>query len=461
MKKILAQIFSPTGVLVIFFFLLPWQTRYIFGWSYLSGASTQFGILSVYATQVWLLVGVLWIYLGKNLRSWIFALPSSNPAIEVYHRRAILLSLAILLLAGLSSLWAAQSIPALAALIDLAGACLVFVALLDKRVDLKRVAMAFVLGLIIPVGLGLAQVLLGGSGASTLFGLAGRDAQALGDAVLVFDGTRVLRAYGSFPHPNIFGGYLAVGVLLAMYLATGKHRRAWFTIAGVLFLGLILTASRSALLGLLLGGTTIVLSGYILPLGKGEVRRGHNRGTAASLTAMTIAVTVIVLALGAELLAPSLVSSLRGGGVTEARSLSERADQYREWSSTMHGADWLIGNGPRNYVFALADVHPDRGVWEYQPIHNVPFLLLSELGLIGLILVGMWIVELYRQNVARWPDRETIYAFGCGAVLFVIIFFDHYLWSSWNGLVLVVYVGALLIRLGDDKSMHMPSLSLN
>ena len=440
MKKFLHDWLTPTGILALFFLLLPWQTRYIFGLSYLSGSSTQFGILSLHATQVLLLVGLLVIYCWRGF-----------PVVDARYQRSLSLGAAIMLVAVISSLLARQSIPALAAMIDLAGAGIAFIALLDKRVNLKVVMSAFVLGLIIPIGLGLAQVILGSSGASTLLGLAGRDAQALGDAVIMLGDERVLRAYGSFPHPNIFGGYLAAGVL--SILASRDHFAKWLgghgtavslALCSVLGLGLVLTASRSAWLGLLLGGALTMLA-------QRWPWRWTRAGQSPAPTAMAIALGAVGLALGLTIFAPALVAGLRGGGAIEERSLSERADQYREWPNTMSGSTWLVGNGPRSYVFTLADVHPDRGVWEYQPIHNIPLLLLSELGLIGFLLIFCWVVTLDRQNFARFPNRDAAYAHGLGKVLFVIIFFDHYLWSSWAGLVLVAYVAALMLRMGEEK----------
>jgi O-antigen ligase len=432
MKKFVNQLLTPTGILAIFFFLLPWQTRYIFGLSHLSGSFTQFGILSLYATQLFLILGLAFAYLLRG-----------SPVIEPRYRRSIMLGVAIMVITIVSSFLAQQSIPALAALIDLTGAGIAFIALLDKRVNLQWVMSAFVAGLLIPVGIGLVQVFFGETGASTVLGLASRDATRLGDAVLMLaDGERVLRAYGTFPHPNNFGGYLAVGLLTTLALPFTGARKARAIIAAVLAIGLALTASRSALLGLILGGGLTMLA-----------QRWPWRwaGPSPAPTAMTIAIGVVGLALGVTLFAPSLAASLRGGGALEDRSLSERADQYREWPATMQGSDWLIGSGPRSYVFTLATIHPDRGVWEYQPIHNVPLLVLAEIGLLGLIAMIAWIVTLDRQNFARFPNREAAYAHGMGKVLFVIIFFDHYLWSSWAGLVLVAYVAALMLRLGEEK----------
>lgn len=430
MKNAWRQWLSPTAILAMFLVVLPWQTRYIFGLSLLSGSSTQFGILSLYATQVALILGLCGAYV---LHGW--------PQIEPRYRISMKLAAGLWVVAFVSSLLAQQSIPALAAMIDLSFAGVLFLALLDRRVELQTIMVAFAIGLVVPVILGLIQVVGGGSGASTLLGLAPRAAEQLGDAVWIMgDGTRVLRAYGSFPHPNIFGGYLAVGVLSALLVA-GSYGRVWGgMLITVLVIGLLATASRSAVLGLLLGGGLTML---VLHMKSVELTRK---------LVMPIAATVVVLALGATVFAPSLVASLRGGGALEERSLSERATQYHEWPATLRGVDWLIGNGPRSYVFTLAEVHPDRGVWEYQPIHNVPLLVLSELGLLGLLFVMAWIVTLDRQNFAQFPKREAAYAHGMGKVLFVIIFFDHYFWSSWAGLALVAYVAVVMLRSGEDST---------
>lgn len=431
MRRFVEQWCSPTGVMAIFFFLLPWQARYMFGWSYLSGASTQFGILSLYATQVLLILGLFLVYIILG-----------RPRIDPRYQLALSWGAGIVFIAVLSGVLAQQSIPALAGMLDLTCAAIACLALLDRRVSLKPVMIAFVGGLSIPMVLGLGQVLIGASGASTWLGLAARDAQALGDAVVVMaDGTRVLRAYGSFPHPNIFGGYLAVALLVLSSLATPNNRKYLLGAILLFAFGLFLTGSRSALLGFAVGSGLSLL-----------VLRARNLRRTKQLL-LPLAGLVVGVVLLITLFAPQLAAEVRGGGELENRSLSERSEQYQEFLSTMQGTDWLFGNGPRNYVFALADAHPDRGVWEYQPIHNVPLLLLSELGFMGLIVVFGWVILLDKINFSRFPERDAALAHGMGKVLFVIVFFDHYLWSSWAGLALVAFVAALMLRSGEDSTI--------
>jgi O-antigen ligase len=115
---------------------------------------------------------------------------------------------------------------------------------------MKPVLVAFLLGLIIPIALGWFQVLTGGSSESTLLGIADKDAQTLGVAVVETDDGRTLRAYGTFPHPNIFGGYLAVGVIALAWLTrfAKSKREIALMLVGSAVLGstLIVTFSRSA-----------------------------------------------------------------------------------------------------------------------------------------------------------------------------------------------------------------------
>lgn len=417
----------PTLVLCLFVLLLPWQTRLIAAWSSIAHVPTEFGTLSLYATQFLFLLGLFVMYAV-----------SGAPEIRKQYTVPLLLGAGVCVMTFISAYLADWSIPAIAGLFELGFAALFFFALLDDRVDVKNVMTAFALGLLVPVGVGMIQVFTDGNAASTWLGMAARDARHLGDVVTVLgNGDRILRAYGPFPHPNIFGGYLAVGLLSAL----GSLQRDRWT-AGFLFLlglGLLLTLSRSAILGLLLGIAVAVF-----------VAKMRNTNLARVLV-VPLSGIIIAFALVGTLYAPNLVAQLRGGGPTEERSLAERRVQYEEFPSVMQGADWLLGNGPRNYVFALANEHPGREVWDYQPIHNVPFLILAELGILGVLIVFSWSSSIDRINFLRFPNRDALYAFAMGNVILVTLFFDHYIWSSWAGLALVAYVMALTLRLGEPE----------
>lgn len=426
-----------TVLLVAFVMLLPWQTRLIYDFVELQGAVSEYGILSIYGSEVVLILGLI---LGYSV--------FGPPQLRKENTRPALIALGLLGFVLLATIFSFSSAISLASFLHLGAAMLFFTAILDERTNVRRVIFAFPLSLIIPAILGLWQVIEGGSPSSSLFGLAAREAERLGDSVVVLaNGTRVLRSYGSFPHPNMFGGYLAVGVVAVLWFLTQLHsspnydrkRLAIFGLFVLLFGTLMLTGSRSAMLGLALG-----LSLALLVLRAKNVKR-------ARIAVIPIATVVIGAALLGTIFAPNVLAELRGGGELEVRSLTERAEQYREYPNVMSSKDWFIGNGLGTYVFAHAEVYPTRSVWEYQPIHNALLLIIAEIGLIGVAIVIFWSSTIDQMNFARFPNPDAVTAFAMGNVVLVILFFDHYLWSSWSGLALIAFVMALTVRMGESR----------
>ncbi|MCH8049136.1 O-antigen ligase family protein [Patescibacteria group bacterium] len=415
--------------LPFFFFLLPWQTRWIFGQALINGEAFEFGVMSLYLTEILLLLVVL---LSGKIK---------------FHKQSILparLALFILVPVAISVAFALNPQLSLVHFMHLALSMLLFLAMLDARVSIKRVMIGFTAGLILPALLGMWQVATGGSGASTLLGLAQREAARLGESVIELqDGRRVLRAYGGFSHPNVFGGYLAVGLagIIGMWrgLTKRKDKVLLGTAAVFLTMGLILTFSRSAWLGLILG---IALGALVLLI--------KNTDRVRQLV-IPIAIIFIGAVFAVSVTGGLALSRFDLSSVFEIRSVSERLDQYKEFP-TIVGSSWLFGHGAGNYSLAVAEAFPDRQWWEYQPIHNVPLLVLGEIGLVGLIIVLLWSSIIDKMNFARFPNPDAVTAFMMGNVILVILFFDHYLWSSWAGLALVAYVMALTVRLGIPYS---------
>lgn len=416
-----------TIFLGVFLFVLPWQTRFIFGSVPLEGAVSEYGTLSLYASEVILVIGLFIGYAADGF-----------PKLKKENARPAFLALAILLYSLLVVPFSAAPVVSLMALFHFAVALLFFLALLDERTDFKRLLMVFAASLVLPVLLGIFQVLSGGSPAISIFGLALRNAEHLGDAVVMMGDERVLRAYGTFPHPNMFGGYLAVGILAAIGASEKKYAPYFFVLSAFLTLGLLLTASRSAFLGLVLGS---VLAGIVL-----KVRRI----SVSKKIVLPAAVVIIAIVLLSSLFAPGLVSKVRGGGELELRSLNERMTQYEDFPNVV-GGSWLFGNGPGTYVFALAHENPERPVWEYQPLHNVPLLIVGEIGIVGFILVLLWSSTIDKMNLDRFPNRDAVLAFAMGNVILAILFFDHYLWSSYAGLCLIALVMGLTVRMGEEQ----------
>ena len=247
LKELFGKYNWLTWWLTAFFFLVPWQTHYLFATTLIGGISSPFGDVSLYATEVFLWVGVLASYVRKQDR----------PEFDSSSKKPLLFAALVFVVATLSVMGSAHESISFAVLMHLASALAVFVMLLNKKVEWRPILAGFGLGLVVPAMVGVWQIVVDWSPASTIFGLASRDANNLGDAITLKNGVRELRAYGSFSHPNIFAGYLAVGALclrtLLIRVQKGSYRR--FLLISMLLLTVLLvyTGSRSAMLGLLLG----------------------------------------------------------------------------------------------------------------------------------------------------------------------------------------------------------------
>ncbi len=425
-----------TFLLSVFALLLPWQSRYIFAMLPIGNAVSEYGVMSVYAIELLLVIGLVTGYAWLGL-----------PKLSEENRSPAILAVLMILAALVSVAFSATGELSLAQSTHVLCALLFFLALLDPRVELKKVLLGFSIGLVPPLLLGAFQVLTGFSAASTYLGLAARNAEHLGDSVITLGGgVRMLRAYGSFSHPNIFGGYLAVGTVAAGTLwynaRSPKYKTAYFALGAALLIGLFLTASRSAALGLALGTGLSLLVVRMKDTAK------------ARMAVIPLAILVIGATLAITLFAPGVAADTRGGGVNEARSIEERTAQYVEYSAVEKQAtplQVLVGHGVGSYVFELAKTFPDRQVFDYQPIHSLPFLVFFEVGILGSIMIIFWQTTVDLINFARFPNRNAVAAFAMGNVVLVIIFFDHYIWSSWSGLALIAFVMALTVRMGEPE----------
>jgi hypothetical protein len=393
-------------------FLLPFQTRWIYRELEIGGGPWEYGRLSLYATELLVFVAVL---LRGRLQLPYKLVPFQKP---------LALLVGVLLVSASFSQAVAVSLGFLQHLV----AALAFLALLiDERTNARQTAVAFVAGLMIPSGLAWYQVVTGNSPASTWFGLSAQDAAALGASVVETGSDRILRGYGTFPHPNILGGYLAVGLMLCAWLARDARSLGSRLMAAapvtIIASTLVITFSRSAWLSAALGFTALIammlLARKSLP---------HHAIPLAGLGLLAVIATLAVFHVPA-------LTRFQPAARLEAKSLSERTTDYRVFDDIAR-LNVFTGVGPGNYTVALATIYPGRPAYSYQPIHNAILLLLAETGLIGLLAVvriGQTVIGSARRLQS---SANTLFAASILVLVAVLALFDHYLWSLWPGVIL-------------------------
>jgi hypothetical protein len=232
---------------------------------------------------------------------------------------------------------------------------------------------------------------------------------------------RWLRAYGSFPHPNILGIFVAVALVMLSLRAEHSRLTRVATLAGVVALSL--TFSRSAWLALSLATVTWVVTAQGwrgIPMWIGQQLRSQR------VLAALVAIGLILAGVRATQL----------DAFPEANSLSQR-QIYDDaaWSLIAQGR--AVGAG--NILIA----EQRQGIAVGEPAHNVFLIAAAELGPIGVLA---WLVLLATLIAAVWrrTDPGGRRAAVAAGVLLPLLLLDHYIWTQPPGRIWLVLALAVI-----------------
>jgi hypothetical protein len=295
--------------------------------------------------------------------------------------------------------------------------------------DWQRFVKVFLLGLLIQALVGMGQVLL-----QRPLGLPGEMALPLsqpGAAVVAIAGQNWLRAYGLTFHPNVFGGYLVIALLLTMPFLL--RISGWHLVWWLLWAGLIITFSRAAFLAAMI---TVPIAALWLYWQRPACRRSFG---------IAIAGLLLVGAGGAALFSEQLATRLGMGHVTEWLSLGEREAQLQVALGIISTRP-VAGVGAGNFPLAVSQSAIDVSIEvRALPVHNVPLLLASEVGVLGGAL-WIWALIMALVLLFKWKERrnEWVVVGLCGwLALGIIALFDFYPWGLNAGRLLSATVVGL------------------
>ncbi len=383
-----------SGAFKLFLIILPWQTLYI----------VRAGIIPMESIVIHLSALFLSVIVGLAL--YIY-----KPKINFKILSFVGLILILQIINASDSLLALQQIVWL-----FLGGGLWW--LFSKDILAKSEQINYlIIGAIGPTLLGLWQFFSQTSLTAALLGLSYIPANLPGSPIIVNESGRWLRAFGSFPHPNIFGGYLVAILVLIFscaneYIISNKNNWTLRLVIVLFTAALIFTFSRSALCVWIL-----FMIFYHYKIFKTE------RGSEMAIC--------IFISLLTAILALTLTWSIWNGRLGQGNLSQNETTSISDRVSGNYSAvkiikdNWFIGVGPGNYTQTLHKAMPELKPWELAPVHNVPLLILAEWGLAGLIILGLLLYYL---------RAKTLY-------LFPILLLDHYFYSQWPGIL----VGVILI----------------
>jgi len=309
----------------------------------------------------------------------------------------------------------------------------------------------FIAGAFIQSALAVFQFLTQSTFAFKWLGLVSHPVMESGTSVIASEEIgRVMRAYGAFSHPNVLGGYLVTSIILTTLLLwqNKKFHSIWYGVVALQLAGLFFTFSRSAWIACAVWFCGLLVYWFF-----------HQKKDLTMRWVPRLCVFVVAFFMLLTFHSWDIVQT-RFAHVSshEIRSTQERVGGIQEAFNLLKQSPW-IGVGVGNYTAAAYELDPSNEGYEYQPVHNVPLLLLTELGIIGMIFA---VFALIRLLMVMSPDnvkKPYPFLFILGiifGVYFVLSSFDHYLYSSHGGLLFGFASLALVLRF---FAQVFPSLS--
>ena len=329
-----------------------------------------------------------------------------NPSRLIPNSMMVVPLVALLLVVFLGVAWSDTQSPSNAVLIMPMYVAFVFVApsLIEDRRDLERIVAAFLLAT-----MGLAVVAF---------------AQRLGGvfqwrSILVQSDDYSYRANAVFADPNNLARFLAISIALAagLILSTGPRRLTVHIAVPALVLGLpaiVLTASRSGWLGLVIAGFLVVMFSPIQRYTKWRLSTLAFGGVAAALA-------LVFLQGGTD--AERVKSLTSGVEVLGQRSFLIRGG-WEMWKDNP-----LIGVGSGNYQNTLITSYLwTIPAWAQTTLSHTSFIsILAELGLVGLGVFLLFAFRLFLTCVRSYhatADHYTRLLVGWLGAAFVEILFQ-------------------------------------
>lgn len=269
--------------------------------------------------------------------------------------------------------------------------------------------------------------------------LLGRDMTGIASFFNIH-GEKVIRAYGTTPHPNVLAAYLFLSIFCVYFIWFYKKVRYEYLLwAGyaLLFFAFFFTFARVAVF---LVGVNFVIRGLLLTFKfKGKFLR-------AKALKVVWVIGLIILAFAA-LYWPEAASRITISGQDEAVQL--RIFYNNE---SLKSLNWL-GVGTGNFVNWLMAEDPNLPRYLYQPVHNIFLLIFSETGILGLSAFIAFLVFLVRDFILR-TKMERFHHYSVMLIFSSFLFmglFDHFLWTIQQGrFVFWMVLAILTVEENDD-----------
>lgn len=237
----------------------------------------------------------------------------------------------------------------------------------------------------------------------------------IGLAKTTINGVEKILPYGTTAHPNILAGFIAISIFLLLQLIKVNHNKVLNNLSKISILislyPLYLTGSISAWLSL------ILMMGYFLNKPHIDQRIKQNLNKILLFFFLSTFFFIGSLKLFERIYPDSL-------SITRRNSLNYSALE-------MIIDHPLLGVGMGNFVTNLENYSYNQEVIRFiQPVHHTVLLIMSENGLLGLLISYLFYLMLDKKIRIKLVTSLIL--------LLPIISLDHYLWTIQSGSLLFI-----------------------
>lgn len=270
------------------------------------------------------------------------------------------------------------------------------------------------------------------------------------------NGSKIIRAYGTFPHPNLLACFLFLSIfsfyLIYFYskldLQNEIFKKKWDRFFEV-FYGIILFAFFSTFSRVI--GFIWFVSFCIRAIIIRSSR--YYRLVFGTKDGRKRIVSILVISFIAILIFSSLFFS-----EISSRTGIDKNDQAVElrtfYNQQAVKADrGIFGVGIGNFVAWLRQKDPFLIQYEYQPAHNIYLLIYAETGILGIASFFLFLFFLIGGFIYKTKLRKSYHlsSFVFLSSLLFIGFFDHFFWTLQQGrLIFWTSLGLLTYLSRDD-----------
>jgi hypothetical protein len=253
----------------------------------------------------------------------------------------------------------------------------------------------------------------------------------------------LIRASGTFPHPNIFGGFLFCALLNTFYLYFTHHKKK-LLLFGILIQipTLILSFSRAALIAF---AFTAILWFFL------QARNREKRKEVLQLCLTLIGLAVFCLCL----FYPQLSAR---GGIINYNNLVKGADTermiYQKIALDMVKEHPVLGIGLNNFQLESHRFFPEGREFPSR-VHNIYLLLAAETGLIGVGCFLLFLVSLIRHARRAILSQEGVFLLMLFSGFLFIGACDFYVFCTPHGQILFFGDAAFLSVISWDRNRNI------